>query len=92
MKRIMLVNKESPDIMQEFSDCFGEIGTLPKIHHIHVDPEVKPVVHAPRRVPVALHEKLKAELDRMEKLNIIERVFEPTEWVNSLVVVQKPKW
>ena len=26
----------------------------------------------------------------MERLNIIERVFEPTEWVNSLVVVQKP--
>ena len=26
----------------------------------------------------------------MEKLDIIERVFEPTEMVNSLVVVQKP--
>ena len=26
----------------------------------------------------------------MEKLDIIETVFEPTEWVNSLVVVQKP--
>ena len=90
VKRIMLVNKENPDIMQEFSDCFGEIGTLPKIHHIHVNPEIKPVVHPPRRVPIALHQKLKAELDRMENLNIIERVFEPTEWVNSLVVVQKP--
>ena len=90
VKRILLVNKVNPDIMQEFSGCFGEIGTLPKIDHIHVNPEVKPVVHPPRRVPVALHQKLKAELDRMEKFDIIERVIEPTEWVNSLVVVQKP--
>ena len=90
VKCIMLVKKENPDITQEFSDCFGEIGTLPKIHHIHVNPETKPVAHPPRRVPVALHQKLKAELDRMEKRNIIERVCEPTEWVNSLVVVQKP--
>jgi len=90
VERIMLVNKENPDIMQEFSDCFGDIGILPKIHHIHANPEIKPVVHPPRRVPVALQQKLKAELDRMEKLNIIERVFEPTEWVNSLVLVQKP--
>ena len=90
VKRVMLVNKENSDIMQEFSDSFGEIGTLPKIHHIHVDPEVMPVVHPPRRVPVTLHEKLKAELDRTERLKIIERVFELTEWVSSLVVVQKP--
>ena len=26
VKRTMLVNKENPDIMQEFSDCFGEIS------------------------------------------------------------------
>ena len=52
VKRVMLVNKENSDIMQEFSYCFGEIGTLSKIHHIHVGPEVMPVVHPPRRVPV----------------------------------------
>ena len=44
----MLVSKENSDIMQEFSDCFGEIGTVPKKHHIHVKPEIKPVVHPPR--------------------------------------------
>ena len=90
VKRMMLVNNETSDIMEELSDCIGEIGTLPKIHHIHVDPEVMPVVHPPRRVPVTLHDKLKVELDRMERLKVTERVFEPTEWVSSLVVVQKP--
>ena len=28
--------------------------------------------------------------DRMEKLNVIELEKEPTEWVNSIVLVTKP--
>ena len=59
-------------------------------YSIQLKPEVQPVVHAARKMPVALREKVKAELDRMEKLNIITKVDEPTNWVNSLVVVPKP--
>ena len=63
IKRVMVVNEDIPEAVKEFGDCFGEMGTLPKVHHIHVDPDFKPVVHPPRRVPIALHAKLKAELD-----------------------------
>ena len=49
-----------------------------------------PVVHAPRKVPVPQRAKVVEELKRMEKLGVIVRQEEPTEWVNSLVVVQKP--
>ena len=35
--------------------------------------------HAPRKLPVALREKFKDELRRMENLNIIERVTKPTD-------------
>ncbi|KAL0158769.1 hypothetical protein M9458_046845, partial [Cirrhinus mrigala] len=42
-------------------------------------------------VPIALRARLKEELDRMEDNNIIVKVTEPTEWVNALVVVEKPK-
>ena len=80
IKRVMVVNEDIPEVVKEFSDCFGEMGTLPKVHHIHVDPDIKPVVHPPRRVPIALHAKLKAELDRMESLGVIDRVTEPTDW------------
>ena len=34
--------------------------------------------------------KVKREIERLKKLNIIRRVDEPTEWVNSMVVVPKP--
>ena len=82
------VNSDS--IQDEFSDCFGEIGCLNKIHHIEIRDYVKPVVVPIRKIPYALKSKLKEELQRMVTLDIIEPVEEPTEWVNALVVVSKP--
>ncbi|XP_046851152.1 uncharacterized protein K02A2.6-like [Xenia sp. Carnegie-2017] len=49
-------------------------------------PEVVP----PRKVPFALKARLKNELDHMEQLGIIEKVEKSTDWVNALVVVEKP--
>ena len=48
------------------------------------------MVHPPRKVPVPQREKVIQELKRMEKLGVIVRQEDPTEWVNSIVVVQKP--
>jgi hypothetical protein len=42
------------------------------------------------KIPVSFRDKVKREIERMEKLNIIRRVDEPTEWVNSMVVFPKP--
>ena len=48
------------------------------------------MVHPSRKVPVPQREKVIEELKRMEKLGVIVRQEDPTEWVNSIVVVQKP--
>ena len=45
---------------------------------------------SPRKVPFTLLPKLKQELERMEQLGAIEEVDQPTEWVNSIVIVEKP--
>ena len=93
IKRVMMVKSKEenvPSFMSEFDCCFGELGTLPKVHKITVNPNVPPVVHPPRRVPIALQPKLKEELDRMERLGVVSKVTEPTDWVSSLVVVEKP--
>ena len=45
--------------------------------NMHLNPEVQPVVHATRKIPVAIREKVKAELDRMRKLNVISKEGEP---------------
>ena len=43
----------------------------------------------PRRVALPLLEPVKRELERMEKLGVIARVNEPTEWCAGMVVVPK---
>ncbi|CAB4016259.1 Hypothetical predicted protein [Paramuricea clavata] len=53
-------------------------GCLSHEYHIQLKPGVKPVVHGARKTPVSLRDKVKHELERMEKLNILRRVDEPT--------------
>lgn len=77
-------------IMSEFSEVFEGIGLFQGECSIHTDPAVHPTVHPSRRVPLTLKDKLKNELEKMESLNIIRKVTEPTQWVSSLVVVGKP--
>ena len=50
---------------------------------------IPPVVHAPRRFPIAIRELVQEELDEMEAEGIIAKVAEPTPWVSSMVVVRK---
>lgn len=54
------------------------------------DPTATPVMYLPRRIPFTLHSRLKDKLDDMEKSGIIAKVTKPTDWVNVLVVVEKP--
>ncbi|KAK7106746.1 hypothetical protein V1264_017967 [Littorina saxatilis] len=79
------------DVKGEYPDSFEGLGCLPGEVHLKVDPDVQPVVHAPRKIPVALHKKVKSELKRMEKEGVITRQEEPTDWVNSMVVVETSK-
>lgn len=49
--------------------------------------DAKPVQQSLRRVPHAVRHAVSAELARLEKEGIIERVTEATEWVSPIVVV-----
>jgi hypothetical protein len=80
-----------PSILNEFKPVFDGIGLMSGQVKLHLRPDSIPVVNPPRRVPIALKDKLQEELDRMERLEIIDKVKNPTEWVNNLVIVEKPK-
>lgn len=90
IKRIHDVSANDDAILKEFEDLFSGLGCMPGYHHIQLDPSVKPVVHAPRKVPVALKERIIEELHQMEDMNVIERQTEPTDWVSSMVTIVKP--
>ena len=85
----MAIDTMLPESLAEFEDYFGELGCLPEVHLINLKPDVTPAVHPPRIIPYALRDKLRDQLQRIEKLNIIEKVSEHTDWVNSLVIVSK---
>lgn len=68
------------------SSVFKGHGTLPYSYKIQLKENAIPVVHAPRRVPAPLKASLKKELKRMTQMGVIERVEEPTDWVNSITL------
>ncbi|XP_046561038.1 uncharacterized protein K02A2.6-like [Haliotis rubra] len=84
VRRVLSVGSELPldgdVVFQNYADVFQGLGDLTGVHHIKLDNDVPPVVHACRRVPFALHDRLKEELNRMEKLDVITKVNEPTDW------------
>lgn len=83
--------RQSDDLLSEFADVFEGIGEFPGECKIHIDPNAVPVVYPPRKIPFTLRSRLKEELERMERQGIIAKVTEPTDWVNALVVVEKPR-
>ena len=76
--------------MNKNKDVLGSsIGCMPGEYEIEIDDTVTPVVHPPCSVLAALRQKVKDELDHLEKCSIIAKISKPTQWVNSMVVVQK---
>ena len=72
-------------VLKQFKDYFEGVGCFQGEYHITVDPAVPPVVHPPRRVAESLRELLKKELDSLVEQEILAKVTDPTDWVNSLV-------
>ena len=82
-------DSKTSELQEEFKDVFIGQGCLMHECNIQIKPEGKPVVHAAGTIPVSLKDKVKLELERMVKLNIIQKVDELSEWINSMVVVPK---
>ncbi len=93
IKMVLSVTETQTEVpvLEEFADVFKGIGLFPGECTIHLDPHATPVVHPPRRIPLALRSRLKEELENMERQGVIAKVTEPTEWVNSMVVAEKPR-
>ena len=78
----------------KYAHLFSGIGHFRcKPVHITMKQNGTPVQKPPRRVPIAMKDKFKQELDSMEAQGIISkydgRDVSP-EWLNSFVIVKKP--
>jgi hypothetical protein len=71
-------------------DTQGQLSSIPFVYNINTNENARPVIKPARRVPIALREPLKEELNRMERLGVIHKREDPTDWVSDMVVVKKP--
>ena len=92
IKKLFTMNPKpnETDIVESYKDLFTGIGCLEGEYSIKIDRSVPPTVHPPRKVTLAIKDKLKAELDKMEQIGVIVKQDQPTEWVNSMVTPTKP--
>ena len=73
-----------------YADIFQGLGKFPgEPYKLRLKPDAVPVKHRPRKVPVHLQDAFHEEVERLVKIDVLEKVTEPTEWVNSFVIVEK---
>ena len=77
-------------IMKMYPNLFKGLGKMKSEHHIKLKEDISPKVHPPWKIHASLWEKIKEELGNMEKTGVNRKIDEPTEWVNSIVEVEKP--
>jgi hypothetical protein len=78
------------DIVELYPDVFdGRLGLLEGDVHLEVDPNVPPVQMPLRRQPVAVRDRVEAELQKLVAENVIAPVTKPTPWVSALLVTTR---
>ena len=76
-------------VQKEYKDVFEGLGCLDGKVSIQLKDNAVPLVCPARKVPIALKDKLKHELNRLEQQGVIKKTQGPTDWVLPLVLVQK---
>ncbi|KAK3864323.1 hypothetical protein Pcinc_029981 [Petrolisthes cinctipes] len=75
-----------PSSKEEVYQCYKDVFSDDKVcdfnvyHHVKVDTNVHPVIHAQRRVPEPIRPAVKAKLDELVAKKVLETVSEATDW------------
>ena len=81
--------RSTNDLIKEFPDQFTGIGRFPGKYKIWLWHDIHPMIHAPRKCPIALCPKVKEHLNKIKCLGVITCVDEPRAWASSITYVQK---
>ena len=78
-------------ILTNYPDVFDDsVGKLEGELHLYTKQDVTPSKAAPREVPLSVKNKFIAEVKDLQEQGIIEKVTEPTDWVSTPTIVNKP--
>lgn len=79
------------EVIKQFSKAFEGLGKFPgNPYEFTLKEDSKPCINAARKVPKSLLGQFKVALEKLENAKVIKKVDEPTDWVNSFVLVEKP--
>ena len=82
--------EDKTDYQNELSDLFEGPGKMEGSYTITLKEDAQPVaITVPRRLPLPLVAKTKKELKKMEEMEVIMRIEQPTDWCTPMVVVPK---
>ena len=88
--RVNVLTTDTEPLLEEYDDVFEGLGKLDGQYHIVTYESIRPAVHPPRRLPVAMTKQVQRKLEEMAAANIIEQVDQPAYWVSRMLVVSKP--
>ncbi|KAJ8037799.1 hypothetical protein HOLleu_18705 [Holothuria leucospilota] len=77
------------DLVKHYPDRFDTIGSFKTAAKLVLKEDATPSIDPPRKCSIHLKDKLKAELDKMERDGIIRKVTHHTDWCSSLTTVIK---
>ena len=92
LNRVKTVNEiptNKTDFIKKHQDTFEGLGRFPGKCSIVLKENSMPTLLYRKRIPLALLDRIKEELKRMESANIITYVDCPTDWVSNMQVVEK---
>ena len=78
------------EILAKFPGVFQGLVNLGEEYEIYLKPDATTYsLFTPRHVPLPPRQKVQEELNRMESIEVISKVDEPTAWCAGMVVVPK---
>ena len=88
--RVTLIQGDQEAITKRFPELFEGLGQMTGEYHIKLQPHTTPFsLTTPRRIAIPLRPRVKEELQRMEKLGVIAKVQQATDWCAGIFVVPK---
>ena len=77
--------------ISDFPSLFdGKMGKIKDMKiKLHIDKEIQPITQRHRRIPFHIRKDVEKELERLENLDVIERIDGPTPWISPIVTVPK---
>ena len=90
MEKLCETETRDKEIKEQFPEVFTGLGTFGERYDIKLKDDATPhSLYAPRGIPMPLRDQVKEELERMQKLGVIQKVSEPTPWCSGMVPVPK---